>query len=96
MIFSFFLSFMVVGQLIFCRDLVRYARYMYDFSCYLSYVGWVIYWYVEIANLVGYDGLTGVDRSHLFGMRFDGMMGKCMVTWLSWLGAVGSFGWCCW
>ena len=56
----------------------------------------MIYWYVEIANLVGYDGLTGVDRSHLFGMRFDGMMGECMITWLSWLGAVGSFGWCCW
>ena len=49
-----------------------------------------------IANLVGYDGLNDADKSHLFGMRFDGMMGKCMVMWLSWLGAVGLSSWYCW
>ena len=87
---------MVVGQSIFCRNFVRYARHMYDFLCCLSYVGWVIYWYVGIANLVGYDGLNDVDKSHLFGVRFDGMMCKCMVTWLSWLGAVGLSSWYCW
>ena len=49
-----------------------------------------------IANLVGYDGLNDVDKSHLFGVRFDGMMCECMVAWLSWLGAVGLSGWYCW